>query len=122
MMRITVEIVPHGDESKAEVVGSVVVAQTSQLDDDPEGWRRYSVRQVGVALGSVVQHRRSDGAVALAGAALAALAPPSERSPGELRFALEALMVCHGPLGHWGRIDPPCAVYQNAKRVLEGET
>lgn len=43
MLRVTVEVVPHGDESRAEVIDTVIVAQTVRFDGDPNGRRGYVV-------------------------------------------------------------------------------
>lgn len=37
----------------------------------------------------------------------------------QLSAALAGLIECHGPLGHWGRADPPCARYTAALQALE---
>ena len=42
MLRVTVEIVPHGDESRAEVIDTVIVTQTVRFDDDPNGSRHHA--------------------------------------------------------------------------------
>jgi hypothetical protein len=74
MLRVTVEIVPHGDESRAEVLQCLEIAQVAQYDDDPGGLREYAIRDVAsddypdwtVRL----MHLRFDGASMLAAKAL----------------------------------------------------
>jgi hypothetical protein len=95
MMRITVEIVPGGNEAEAEVVEQVYVANRAALaptsatmetlDGDAGGWRIY-LAWLGAhdaadtdrrAPDVKVCHLRDDGAVTLAALVLGAAAPPS---------------------------------------------
>ena len=65
MLRVTVEVVPHGDESRAEVIDTVIVAQTVRFDDDPNGRRGYVVWDSvdrNVPPVAEVDHWRDDGA------------------------------------------------------------
>ena len=65
MLRVTVEIVPHGEESRSEVIDTVIVAQTVRFDDDPNGRRGYAVwdnTDPSAPPVAEVEHWRGDGA------------------------------------------------------------
>lgn len=76
MLRVTVEIVPHGEESRSEVIDTVIVAQTVRFDDDPDGRRGYVVWDSvdrNVPPVAEVEHWRGDGARRLVAKAFGAL-------------------------------------------------
>lgn len=76
MMRITVDIVPHGDEDRKETVETVTIAQVARHDSDPGGVRDYALWNGPDPEGkpfAVIRHTRADGAAVLAGKAFAAL-------------------------------------------------
>lgn len=83
MLRVTVEIVRHGDEGQVEVVGTVLIAQVEKHDKDPDGWRGYAAWAEartrddiqGRGPDAELDHKRDAGAMALAGSTLAALWP-----------------------------------------------
>ena len=100
MLRVTIELVPHGDETRSEVLDTIVIAQVHRIDDDPEGLRGYLWRHNG-RQGTVV-HRRSDGAVKLVSAVLARLSDrPLCPSCGDNGDCGETAAECgnefHGP-------------------------
>ena len=74
MLRVTVEIVPHGDESRAEVLQCLEIAQVAQYDDNPGGLREYAIRDTASEeypeWGVRLMHLRGDGASMLAAKAL----------------------------------------------------
>lgn len=74
-LRVTIEAVPGGDESRAEVISQFTVTQTDKMDNEPGGWRRYTVsddlRRSVVFEGH--EHRRANGAVVLVSAVLSRL-------------------------------------------------
>jgi len=73
MMRVTVEIVPLGDEGRCETVQVLTIAQVERFDHDPGGDRGYAVWK-GVDTDATpdawVRHWRRDGATVLAAKAL----------------------------------------------------
>lgn len=77
MLRVTVEVVPHGAESRAEVIDTAIVAQTVRFDDDPDGRRGYVVWDSEDDLSAPpvaeVEHWRGDGARRLVAKAFGAL-------------------------------------------------
>lgn len=81
-MRVTVEIVPHGDEKRAELVQTVCIGQRERFDDDPGGLRGYAIWHTADYMrdpDATVMHWRSEGAAALATKALATLPRPEVR-------------------------------------------
>lgn len=77
MMRVTVEIVPHGDESRAHVIEQVEIANVAAHDNDPDGVRTYlwKPRDRRWTQGNArVVHRRGDGAARLVATVFEALA------------------------------------------------
>jgi hypothetical protein len=90
-LRVTVEVIPNGDEARAEVLDVVTITNegpTSQAQaKDPGGHRTYRVVGSGGTL--FVAHRRSDGALMLAGRAvlhMSGMARP--RDPNQEELAL----------------------------------
>jgi hypothetical protein len=86
MLRITVEVVPHGGPALSRVVGVVHVANegatSPQAAADPDGERRYAVRRLGpsgrLLREATARHSRGDGALCLAELALRALREADE--------------------------------------------
>ena len=70
-LRITIEIIPNGDEHRAEILERITVTQVRKFDDNIGGRRLYAIRDDlhGYDIGSVT-HERKQGAVTLARAAL----------------------------------------------------
>jgi hypothetical protein len=74
MLRVTIEIVPHGIESAARVLDRIEIAQIQNLEpDNSGGLRRYMYKRSGVKWDDVslidvgeVTHHRKEGAAALA--------------------------------------------------------
>lgn len=69
MIRVTIELVPQGDESRAEVLERVEIWQTTKLDNARGGLRRYAGKRADVPPfveePQVVHHRRDQGAARL---------------------------------------------------------
>lgn len=67
-LRVTIEVVPNGDESRAEVIDQWVIHQVKKFDSDPEGWRVYQTDYLHPEGGTErnyvgrIAHRRRDGA------------------------------------------------------------
>lgn len=64
-LEVSIDVVPHGDESRRERLHTLRVTQVAQLDDHPQGWRRYAVSIDDVDQGVTVEHKRADGAYRL---------------------------------------------------------
>jgi hypothetical protein len=86
MLRVTVEVVPHGSPALSRVIGVVHAvnkgATSPQAAADPDGERRYAVRRLGPS-GRLLQeatarHSRGDGAIRLAELVLRALREADE--------------------------------------------
>jgi hypothetical protein len=76
VIRVTVELVPHGDESRATVLDRVVIAQTVAFDSDPEGRRGYVVwdsDDLNASPVAEVEHWRGNGARTLIATAFDAI-------------------------------------------------
>lgn len=77
MLRITIELVPHGDESRTEVLETVLIVQVEAHDDLPGGERTYAIWRDARTVDdlradrvtSTVRHQRVNGALMLAGLA-----------------------------------------------------
>lgn len=69
-LRVTIEVVPHGDESRAEVLHRATITQVRALDDYPDGLRLYRVDADGDTVVTGLAHYRVNGAVALVREAL----------------------------------------------------
>jgi hypothetical protein len=66
-LRVTVELIPGGDTSRAEKIGQLYIVNTGDHLDGPQGdERRYEIADVLRDKGQWdVTHHRSDGAWAL---------------------------------------------------------
>ena len=67
-LRVTIEVIPGGDETRAQTLHVVEITQVAKLDDHPDGRRRYRVDMDEVY--GTVDHARGDGALVLAAKAL----------------------------------------------------
>ncbi len=80
MLRITVEVVPHGNEARAEIVRSVIVGNEGPTSPgaghDPGGQRYYRWKSKGCT--GRLKHHRKDGATALAAAVLSVVKDTEE--------------------------------------------
>lgn len=73
MMRVTIEIVPHGEEDAKFTLHTIEIAQVEKLDTDPYGLRGYAAWLTNGPTecrtftarepDAKVIHRRSDGAL-----------------------------------------------------------
>lgn len=80
MMRVTVEVVPLGDEVRCTTVETLTIVQVERYDKDPGGDRGYAVwkgTDTNATPDAWVRHWRRDGAAVLAAKALEAI---SERA------------------------------------------
>lgn len=75
-LEIRVDVIPHGVEDARKNLSRITVTQVERLDDNPEGLRRY-MWDDGEHAG-VLQHRRSNGAEALAAQVMMAVVTASE--------------------------------------------
>lgn len=80
-LRVTIQLVPGGNEAAAQVLTQVDITQVDTLADgapvdrsDPGGLRRYLVHTRDRSYGHV-EHRRVDGHAALVSKALGLVAP-----------------------------------------------
>ena len=68
MLRVTIEMLPGGDEARATTLEVIEIAQVRRYDDDPNGGRGYLWRDEASqpAFHDVlVTHQRGDGAAVL---------------------------------------------------------
>lgn len=72
-LEVKIDVVPNDDEARRETLHTVRIEQVAQLDNDPDGWRRYEVSVDGGPERLTIEHRRSDGAYRLVLNALARL-------------------------------------------------
>lgn len=76
MLRVTVEIVPGGDEARSRILGRVMIANRSGLAPVSD-YKAWHVGPDGAkTVAGILGHRRSDGWVPLLRRTLDALWPP----------------------------------------------
>jgi len=80
MLRVTVEVVPWGNETRKRTIGTLEIARTT-ISDDPEDydWLAYAQDGELVETGAVFGHRHKDGAWELVRRAVECLTGPGVR-------------------------------------------
>lgn len=78
MLRVTIELVPFGDEQRKKTIGTVELWNTGGPEDDAH--YEFDVKsEDGSCHGNVFHHRRADGAFALLARAFRIAADRFER-------------------------------------------
>lgn len=69
-LRVTIDLIPHGDERQRQTLEQITITQEMAYDTDPDGYRGYQIVFDDGDRMQFVTHRRGDGAARLAELAL----------------------------------------------------